>query len=146
MVAQMSALTLAGHETTANTVTWVLYELARHPDHQAKLRGEIARKRREKPAEAARLVRELLGEAARVDDDEGAEYSDIQLDDGDEQDERGEREEEENRLLVGNYTDDPEEGGSSGLPRYTDDVDTMKPLPAKPLPDKPLPEVPLIDA
>lgn len=58
---------------------------------------------------------------------------------------RREREEEENRLLAGNYRDDPEEGGS-GPPPYTDDVDTMKPLPAKPLPDKPLPEVPLIDA
>ena len=47
MRSQMSAMTLAGHETTANTVTWVLYELARHPDYQAKLRGEIARKRAE---------------------------------------------------------------------------------------------------
>lgn len=59
---------------------------------------------------------------------------------------RREREEEENRLLDGSYRDEPIEGDSSGPQRYTDDVETMKPLPAKPLPDKPLPEVPLIDA
>jgi hypothetical protein len=59
---------------------------------------------------------------------------------------RREREEEENRLLDGNYRDEPDDGGSPRPSRYTDDVDTMKPLPAKPLPDKPLPEVPLIDA
>ncbi|KAH7084722.1 hypothetical protein BKA63DRAFT_597509 [Paraphoma chrysanthemicola] len=58
---------------------------------------------------------------------------------------RREREEEENALLHGRYMDEPDEGGSSRPPRYTDDVDTMKPLPMKPLPDKPLPEVPLID-
>jgi hypothetical protein len=60
---------------------------------------------------------------------------------------RREREEEENALLQGGYRDEPEEGGSSPHPRrYTDDLDTMKPLPTKPLPDKPLPEIPLIDA
>jgi hypothetical protein len=59
---------------------------------------------------------------------------------------RREREEEENMLLDGRYRDEPEEGGSSRPSRYTDDLDTMKPLPMKPLPDKPLPDVPLIDA
>ena len=47
MVSQMAALTLAGHETTANTVTWCLYELANHPDYQEKLREEIVQKRAE---------------------------------------------------------------------------------------------------
>ena len=41
MKAQMQTLTLAGHETTANTVSWLLWELAKHPDYQAKLRDEI---------------------------------------------------------------------------------------------------------
>ena len=41
MKAQMQTLTLAGHETTANTVSWLLWELAKHPDYQAKLRAEI---------------------------------------------------------------------------------------------------------
>jgi hypothetical protein len=59
---------------------------------------------------------------------------------------RREREEEENALLDGRYRDEPDEGGSPGLSRFVDDVDTMKPLPTKPLPEKPLPEVPLIDA
>lgn len=54
--------------------------------------------------------------------------------------------EEEDALLDGGYRDDPDEGGSSRPPRYTDEPSTMKPLPSKPLPEKPLPEVPLIDA
>ena len=40
-------------------------------------------------------MRELLGEAARVDDEEAAEYSNNQLDDDDEQDGRGDEGEEE---------------------------------------------------
>jgi hypothetical protein len=59
---------------------------------------------------------------------------------------RREREEEENALLHGHYRDEPDEEGSPRPPRYTDDLDTMKPLPKKPLPEKPLPAVPLIDA
>jgi hypothetical protein len=59
---------------------------------------------------------------------------------------RREREEEENALLDGQYRDEPDDGCSPRPPRYTDDLDTMKPLPNKPLPDKPLPAVPLIDA
>ena len=46
-MAQMAAFTLAGHETTASTITWLLYELARNPDVQEKLRTEIAEKRAE---------------------------------------------------------------------------------------------------
>ncbi|KIP07386.1 hypothetical protein PHLGIDRAFT_19184 [Phlebiopsis gigantea 11061_1 CR5-6] len=47
MVSQMAALTLAGHETTANTISWLLWELAKHPDFQDTLRAEIAQKREE---------------------------------------------------------------------------------------------------
>lgn len=32
---------LAGHETSATTLCWVLLELARHPDVQQRLRDEI---------------------------------------------------------------------------------------------------------
>ena len=45
MVSQMAALTLAGHETTASTITWLLWELAKHPEFQQKLRDEISQKR-----------------------------------------------------------------------------------------------------
>ncbi|EKM51227.1 uncharacterized protein PHACADRAFT_213095 [Phanerochaete carnosa HHB-10118-sp] len=41
LVAQMATLILAGHVTTVSTLTWVAYELARHPDYQAKMREEI---------------------------------------------------------------------------------------------------------
>ncbi|KAI0768757.1 PAH-inducible cytochrome P450 monooxygenase PC-PAH 4 [Trametes elegans] len=39
--AEMFTLTLAGHETTSNTMTFILYELARHPEYQARMRAEI---------------------------------------------------------------------------------------------------------
>ena len=42
MISQMATLTLAGHETTANTLTWTLWELAKHPENQEKMRAEIA--------------------------------------------------------------------------------------------------------
>jgi len=41
MYAQMRTLLVAGHETTANSLSWVLYELAKHPHVQDKLRAEI---------------------------------------------------------------------------------------------------------
>ncbi|KAI0715286.1 cytochrome P450 [Earliella scabrosa] len=41
MKAQMQTLTLAGHETTASTVSWLLWELAKNPDYQTRLRAEI---------------------------------------------------------------------------------------------------------
>ncbi len=36
----------AGHETTANTLTWTFLELARHPEVQSRLRAEIREKER----------------------------------------------------------------------------------------------------
>ena len=39
---QLVAILLAGRDTTACTLSWVFYELARHPEAQAKLRKEIA--------------------------------------------------------------------------------------------------------
>lgn len=41
MIAQMRTLMFAGHETTANTLSFSLLELARHPDIQTRLRAEI---------------------------------------------------------------------------------------------------------
>ena len=38
----MATLTLAGHETTANTLTWALWELSKIPEFQEKMRAEIA--------------------------------------------------------------------------------------------------------
>ncbi|KAJ7083852.1 cytochrome P450 [Mycena epipterygia] len=41
MLAQMQTTMQAGHETTANTMGWSLFELTQHPDVQKKLRAEI---------------------------------------------------------------------------------------------------------
>lgn len=40
----------AGHETTSVTTSWALYQLATHPDHQARLREEISITRKEAAA------------------------------------------------------------------------------------------------
>ncbi|KAF9467351.1 cytochrome P450 [Collybia nuda] len=41
MLAQMRTILLAGHETSATSLCWVLLELARHPEAQERLRAEI---------------------------------------------------------------------------------------------------------
>ncbi|KAI0331167.1 PAH-inducible cytochrome P450 monooxygenase PC-PAH 4 [Cubamyces sp. BRFM 1775] len=41
IMAQMYTLTLAGHETTATTISFLLYELARNPEYQRRMREEI---------------------------------------------------------------------------------------------------------
>ncbi|KAJ7167314.1 cytochrome P450 [Mycena crocata] len=41
MLAQMQTIMQAGHETTANTMSWTLFTLTKHPHVQAKLRAEI---------------------------------------------------------------------------------------------------------
>ncbi|KAG6816758.1 hypothetical protein H0H87_003153 [Tephrocybe sp. NHM501043] len=41
MLGLMRVIILAGHETTANTISWMLLELSRRPNIQAKLREEI---------------------------------------------------------------------------------------------------------
>ncbi|KAH9955260.1 cytochrome P450 [Russula dissimulans] len=39
---QINSLLLAGHETTANTLGWFLWEMAKHPESQERIRAEIA--------------------------------------------------------------------------------------------------------
>ena len=39
---------VGGHETTANSLSWTLFELTKHPDIQDKLRAEIREKIAEK--------------------------------------------------------------------------------------------------
>jgi len=41
VLSQLTTFMLAGHETTASTVTWALYELSRHPEFQNVVREEI---------------------------------------------------------------------------------------------------------
>lgn len=38
---ELMTIFLAGHETTANALSWILYLLAQHPDKEAKLHNEI---------------------------------------------------------------------------------------------------------
>ena len=39
-------IVIAGHDTTAGTVSWLLYELSKHPKDQDRLREEIREHRR----------------------------------------------------------------------------------------------------
>ena len=41
MIAEMYTLTLAGHETTSGTLTFLLYELAKNQQYQNRMRQEI---------------------------------------------------------------------------------------------------------
>ncbi|KAI1785387.1 cytochrome P450 [Ganoderma leucocontextum] len=41
LIAEMYSLTLAGHETTSATLSFVFYELAKHPKYQERMRQEI---------------------------------------------------------------------------------------------------------
>ncbi|KAJ7319227.1 cytochrome P450 [Mycena albidolilacea] len=47
VLAQMQTIMTAGHETTANTMSWTLLELTKNPHVQAKLRAEIQATERE---------------------------------------------------------------------------------------------------
>ncbi len=47
LMAQMFTLTFAGHETTATTLTFLFYELSRHPVYQERMREEIGTVRAE---------------------------------------------------------------------------------------------------
>ncbi|KAF8575892.1 cytochrome P450 [Ramaria rubella] len=47
LLAQLTSLLLAGHETTAGTVGWTLYELSTRPHLQANIREEIKEARRQ---------------------------------------------------------------------------------------------------
>lgn len=42
LVGEMSGIVFAGHETTAETQTWLLYLLSTHPEIEARVRGEIS--------------------------------------------------------------------------------------------------------
>ena len=45
LMAEMFTLTLAGHETTSSSLTFLTYELAKHPKYQARMRKEIQDRR-----------------------------------------------------------------------------------------------------
>jgi cytochrome P450 len=52
---EVMTLLLAGHETTANTLSWTWYELGRHPDALARLDAEVARVAGRRPVTSADL-------------------------------------------------------------------------------------------
>ncbi|KAF9257231.1 cytochrome P450 [Marasmius fiardii PR-910] len=51
ILAQMSTLIQAGHHTTGYTLSWILYEIAAHPEDQAKVYDEIRRVRESNPGD-----------------------------------------------------------------------------------------------
>ncbi|KAK7463547.1 hypothetical protein VKT23_006895 [Stygiomarasmius scandens] len=48
VLAQMSTMILAGHETTGHTAVWLLYALAQHPEQQRRILEEIQEVRKRK--------------------------------------------------------------------------------------------------
>ncbi|KAK0434781.1 cytochrome P450 [Armillaria borealis] len=55
LLAQMNIIVFAGHETTANTLSFALLELVAHPECQTKLRQEIRETQRKIHAETLRM-------------------------------------------------------------------------------------------
>jgi cytochrome P450 len=49
-------LIIAGHDTTSNTLSWILWELAKNPDAQSRLREEIKSMRSKKTGDVAFTV------------------------------------------------------------------------------------------
>ncbi|KAJ8494561.1 hypothetical protein ONZ45_g13198 [Pleurotus djamor] len=49
ILAQMATIMVAGHETTASSLSWMLYELSRHPDDQKRVREEMRQMRQTLP-------------------------------------------------------------------------------------------------
>ncbi|RDX43906.1 cytochrome P450 [Lentinus brumalis] len=67
VLAQMHHLTAAGQETTSSTLSWMLYELAKHPEYQVRIREEIR---------AVRAVVVERGDAAFTPEDlDGMKYT-----------------------------------------------------------------------
>jgi len=64
---EVMTLLLAGHETTANTMTWTWYELGRNPDALARLDAEVQRVVGARPVTTADLP-ELPWTAAVIDE------------------------------------------------------------------------------
>ncbi|KAF7421223.1 hypothetical protein PC9H_011744 [Pleurotus ostreatus] len=59
VLSQMGTIILAGHDTVASSLSWMLYELAKHPDDQKRIREEIRALRAQLPAEAAFTIADL---------------------------------------------------------------------------------------
>ncbi|KAG1747117.1 cytochrome P450 [Suillus paluster] len=53
ILSQIAAILVAGHDTTASSLTWLLYELSKHPEDQQRIREEI---------KAARATAEARGD------------------------------------------------------------------------------------
>jgi len=65
---QVMTLLFAGHDTTTSTVTFLLYELARHPHELARVQQELDAVIGDAPATPAQLVSELPGLDAALDE------------------------------------------------------------------------------
>ncbi|KAL0058914.1 hypothetical protein AAF712_014378 [Marasmius tenuissimus] len=60
-LSQMATIIFAGHETTAFTMNWVLYELSKNPKDQEKLLHEITQMREQTGNEGEFIAKDLEG-------------------------------------------------------------------------------------
>ncbi|KAK7026343.1 cytochrome P450 [Favolaschia claudopus] len=66
VIAQTSVFLIAGHETTAGTLSFALLELARHPDFQQKLREELALNQGSIVYDSLPLLNAFIKESLRI--------------------------------------------------------------------------------
>ena len=64
VLSQMHNLTAAAQETTSSTLSWMLYELAKRPDYQTRIRAEIR-------AARARVAERRTGASFTLEDLDG---------------------------------------------------------------------------
>ncbi|PPQ66087.1 hypothetical protein CVT24_000201 [Panaeolus cyanescens] len=61
LLSQIATIMFAGHDSTSNSLAWLLYDLACHPKDQERLREEIARVKSQSPNPQELTIPELKG-------------------------------------------------------------------------------------
>ncbi|KAK0463410.1 cytochrome P450 [Armillaria novae-zelandiae] len=65
---QLATFTFVGHDTTSNTIAWLLYEISCHPDVQLRIRHEISKMRERDPSSSDYDSMPILNAAIKAGD------------------------------------------------------------------------------